>query len=287
MFNIPACALPSDEYQKYVAYTAKCATELKCSCTPENVASLEKLEVLATSFTMVTDIEKSEEFFDEYVFRVPYAGDPRWSNRTFGAVNTVQNSACLAFISAIILKYRGVDVNMEEIFVALEEGGYRKWKLANNSRTLSTPKLDVNSIKAEFPSSDPIQDCATLEDIYALYGHPVGIGGAAIAIDNIIKAISKNDNANTRISHINQIVKNLEKGLLVPMRVNNTIYHNDPERKGGHYVVLLALIHGIAIVLDSSEETGLRLLPVKQLIDAIIEDEKLISVWDLSSCEKA
>lgn len=279
MFRLPKCDVPSLQYHERQDYNIKCGKALKASL---NSYSLDNCSVIATNF----DCGVIESYDRTELIVVPYAGNPEWANRRFGAVNTVENSACIAFVAKMSLDYFGFNYSMESIISELEANGYRKWKFKYNRKTLSTPQLDAKSIREEFSEDDPIQSCQTLEEIYHLYGEPVGIGGAAVAIDNVINFIANKPyhSLSTRISSIDKVLENLKNGILVPVRVNNAVYHSDDSRAGGHYVVLFALSNGYAYVLDSSEPTGINILPAKQFLDAITANENLIAVWDLSSC---
>lgn len=178
---------------------------------------------------------------------IPFMGDKKWANRPFGAVNTVQNSGCISFVLKTLLNYFGYN---------------------------------------EFSDDDSIPHCETLEDIYEVYGEPVEIDSAAIAIDNVINYIANRpfEVLDTRICSAKKVLENLKHGLLVPARVSNSIYHNDDSRSGWHYVILFALIEGLAYVLDSNEPKGIKVLPASQFFNAVTDNENLIAVWDLSCC---
>lgn len=279
MFRLPKCDMPFKQYHERQDYNIECGKNFKTSL---NFHSIDCCSVIATNFNcgVIESYDRTE------LIRVPYAGNPEWATRQFGAVNTVENSACIAFVAKMVLDYFGFNYSMEDILSALESNGYRKWKLSRNKKTLSTPQLNAESIKAEFPEDDPIQSCETLEEIFHLYGEPVGIGGAAVAIDNVINYIAHKPyhSLSTRISSIDKVLENLKNGILVPVRVNNAIYNDDDSRVGGHYVVLFALLNGYAFVLDSSEPTGINILYAKQFFNAVTANENLIAVWDLSCC---
>ena len=53
---------------------------------------------------------------------------------------------------------------------------------------------------------------------------------------------------------------------MVPMRVENSRYHQDPMRPGGHFVILVAIHDQEALVVDSS--VGEKRLPIHQLLQA-------------------
>lgn len=218
------------------------------------------------------------------------ASNPKWSNRPFGAVNTVQNSACVCFVAKVILdtpvyQKRFGKVSMEDIFSEAETKGYRLWKLANRSTTLSMATPSVREIKKAFPQDEEIQRCTTLEQIYTIAGNPVGIGGSMYFIDNIISQASNNKMSvgfDTRLRSVKEIVQNLEDGFYVPVRVENSIYHNDPTRKEGHYVTIVGLNGSTATVLDSSydEHGGVREIPIMRLFAAMTAKEGLVCAWN-------
>lgn len=218
---------------------------------------------------------------------VPMASDPRWANRLFGAVNTVEKSGCVAFVSKIIFDFFGYDISMEDLLSLTEDKGYRMWKLRDSKKTLNIPKAEAEAIKACYPKEDPIQNCKTLEEIYTLYGEPMGIGGSMFLIDNIIYSLSKdiiNLYLDTRINSVYTLINILGKGFPVPVRVNNSIYHDDITKKEGHYITIVSLSNGEAVVADTSNPTGYRCLPAKQLFEAMVADEGLICAWNISHC---
>lgn len=285
-FELPECTLEKSKYLARKNYFLESGKDLKDSVESFNLGLPTFISTTVTfpfgSIAMINSYDR------KLTFPVQLAHTSKWSNRNFGAVNTVENSACVAFVSKLMLDYFGFVYELEDILLELESKGYRLWKLANNSRTLSTPNLSPNSIKEEFPSVDPIQTCTSLDEIYQLYGEPVGIGGSASAIDNIIHYIAKQPVTafNTRITSIKKIINNLNHSIPVPMRVENSIYHNDAYRKGGHYIILFALIEGAAFCFDSNEYNGINILPAKRLFEAMVANEQLIAAWDFSPCVK-
>lgn len=285
-FVLPECTLEKEQYLARKDYFLESGKALKDSITSFNLGLTTCLATTLTSpFANITMVDSYDR---KSSFSIPSAHAPSWANRQFGAVNTVENSACIAFVSKIMLEYFGFSYKLEDILSELETKGYRLWKFANNSRTLSTPNFDVDSIKKEFPSDDPIQDCKNVEEIKQLYGEPVGIGGAACALDNIIHYLAKqpSNTFNTRITDFKKIIENLKMGIPVPIRVENSIYHNDNSRKGGHYVVLFGLIEGKAYVLDTSVKNGIKTISAQRLFKAMLATEQLIAAWDFSPCVK-
>lgn len=251
----------------------------------------------AYHLTAGKSLKSSFESYDNFkpfghIIKMPssiaLSSNPEWANRHFGAVNTVKESGCVALLAKNILDHMGYDIPMEKLLIEIETKGYRQWKLANNKKTLTIPSAEVSEIKKLFPAEDPIQNCETIEDVYKLYGSPVGIGGSMFLIDNIIDMIAKKPveiYKDTRIYSVNKILQNLENDIMVPVRVNNSIYHNDPSKTEGHYVILAGILEGKAIIIDSScEPNGINVIPTSQLFKAMLHDENLICAWDLSPC---
>lgn len=123
-----------------------------------------------------------------------------------------------------------------------------------------------------------------MESLYKITGKPQGIGGSMFLIDNVIQELAKKESTenkpvNTRLDNIWEIYANIRKKIMVPLRVNNSIYYNDPKRKGGHYAILIGLDFGDAVMLDSVN--GFYRLPFQKLMKAATADENLIAVWDL------
>lgn len=216
--------------------------------------------------------------------RITMSNDKRWANLPFGAVNTIEASACVALVSKYMLDFFGYNVPFMDVVEEIVQKGYRQWKFGNRSKTLAFPTIELNEIKSVFKKDERIQACKSLEELYNVAGNPVGIGGSAYALDQLAVMLANFQTeayTQTRIRSVVQIVKNLRKCIPVPIRVSNAIYHNDQERSGGHYVVLTGLANGTATVMDSSE--GERQLPAQQLFKAIIKDPGLIAAWDFSN----
>ena len=219
------------------------------------------------------------------------ASNPKWADRTFGAVNTVQKSACLCFVAKEILDhptyrdYYGT-VSMEEIFTEAENKGYRMWKLAHRTTTLNDSYPSLEYFKEVFKKDEDIQNCHTVEEVYQTAGMPVGIGGSMFFIDNLIANISNSQiqvGFHTRLHSIEEIIDNLKAGYPVPVRVNNAIYLNDPSKKEGHYVMLFGFEYGNAIIVDTSHDksSGVLKIPVWRLFKAMTADDNLICAWNI------
>lgn len=272
--NVPDSIVSSQEHQARTKIRLEAAHSLYETIKRFNVSSLKKYQ-------------KVLELPDE----IPMTSNPKWRNRAFGAVNTVEKAGCLAFVSKVLLDEFTTHIeSMEFIIQEIEQKHYRSWKLANRSKTLSMPMATVEGLKAEFPDDKEIQDCNTLDEIYAVAGEPVGIGGNMFFIDNLLYAISDDDNpievySDTRIFSVAELIGCLENDCPVPLRVGNAIYRGDPNAVGGHYATLYGLDNGNAIIVDSNvnESCGFYKIPIQQLFDAMTENRDLVCAWNTSS----
>lgn len=256
---------------------------------------LEKGRELKESVLAMTDEDwenvKKIQSYATYPHNILLASDPVFANINFGAVGTLQSSGCVVFVSAYI-----IDVVLNRRFDICEwtdmvvEKGYRSWCFENYPKVSFTSK-NVSLIEAKSKLkgiANNIQNCENIEQLYAITGKAIGIGGSMFLIDNVIFELSGGsiyENMDviinrTRLNSVTKIIDNLKKGFMVPLRVNNAIYHDDKTREGGHYVILIGLENGVAYVLDSS--IGFITLPFKRLIKAVVNDEKLIAAWDTS-----
>ena len=244
------------------------------------------------------DFETSVDLFDfsnfidenysiDFPKSIPFASDPSLKDMPFGPVGTIETSGCIVLTAKVILDYFGYsDIIVEDILETCVSKGYRMWKFPKLSKSLNLEKMSLDDIKKEFQNNSEVITCKTLSDLYNKFGKPYGIGGSVYFLDNLIALLSNeseklNIGYHTRIRNINILISNLEKGIPVPMRVNNRIYLDNPHKKGGHYVTLFAIKYGSAIVVDTSKEKGLYCLPFERLMEAAIEDPDLTCVWDL------
>lgn len=152
---------------------------------------------------------------------------------------------CTEYLSKVILDYFGFDYFMEDLAFQLRFKGYNK-----------------------------------------SYGDSAKIDGSTLAIDYIINYIADQPDflPNIRIVHFEKILENLKNGIIVPMRVEDSIYYNDSSRTGGHYVILFALIEGKALVIDSRVPSGVVYLSSHHLFESMLANENAICVWDLTPC---
>lgn len=235
-------------------------------------------------------------------FLIPLNSNPKWCNRPFGAVNTVQKAGSLAFVSKLLLdEFRFNYIDMDSIINEIEQKHYRLWRLANRDKTLTMPIISFKGLKSEFPNDEMINSCKTLDEIYSIAGNPIGIGGSMFFIDNLILCICSwlgisidelklklklySDSAyDTRIYNVEGLIDNLEMGCPIPLRVNNSIYLNNPNLEGGHYITLYGFVNGTAIVVDSNIDStaGVKRLPIEQLFRAMIANPSLTCAWNTS-----
>ena len=272
--NVPDSIVSSQEHQARTKIRLEAAHSLYESIKNFDIDSLEKYQ---------TVLELPDE--------VPMNSNPKWRDRPFGAVSTVQKAGCLAFVSKVILDdFTTENISMESIVEEIEKKHYRSWKLAKRSKTLNIPRATVEGIKAEFPADEEIQNCNTLDEIYSVAGEPVGIGGNMFFIDNLLYAISDEDSSivpylGTRIFNVVELLDCLEFNCPVPFRVGNAIYRGDPNATGGHYATLFGFDNGEAVIVDSNidQNGGVYRIPIQQLFDAMTENPDLVCAWDTSS----
>lgn len=203
----------------------------------------------------------------------------------FGATNTIEQAGCICFVSYYFLRdySRYCDFSFEEWVNEVVQKGYRAWKFRDYPGTFTSPKIDIEEVKRRFASKVDLTCCDTEEDLITKLGPAEGIGGSMFLLDNVISILSENKESqpvwDTRIESVEDILINLEEGLYVPLRVNNAIYHNDPNRAGGHYVILYGVEDGKALIWDSS--IGDVELPFKTLMEAAVKDKNLIAAWNI------
>lgn len=223
---------------------------------------------------------------------VPLKSNPKWHKRSFGAVNTVEQCGSMVFVSKLFLDEFGFrDITMDSIIKEIVNKHYRLWKLENLDKVLVFPKASVEGIKSAFPNNERIQSCNSLDKIYSITGQPVGIGGSMYFMDNLICSICEQNNIpitpykDTRIREVDHIIDSLDSQCPVPLRVENSVYYDDPHYQGGHFVTLYGLDRGNAIVVDSNinSHAGINKLPVSQLFDAMIANPDLVCAWDTAS----
>ncbi len=205
----------------------------------------------------------------------------------FGAVSTLEKAGCLAFLSYHILLFSKVEtLSIEDLTNIISTKGYRMWRFENNPKILNIPTLSLPDLKEIF--SEELSSCSSLDEVYEILGKPVGIGGSMFFIDNLIEYFSRSQTKKyqlTRLWNFDEILHNLSKGIPVPVRVNNSIYLNDPRKKEGHYVLLVGIDQGYAFIIDSNfNKTGcLTPCPIRDFLEAVIHNPGLIAAWNISN----
>lgn len=79
------------------------------------------------------------------------------------------------------------------------------------------------------------------------------------------------------------IFQNLSRGIVVPIRVENSVYLGEANHKGGHYVTCFAIEDGNAVIVDTAIEKSCNIctVPVSQVKDAITVGSGMALVWDV------
>lgn len=197
------------------------------------------------------------------------ASNPKWQDEPFGAANNMEHSGCLVFVAKQLLDYYGIRVSMLDLKDVVVEKGYRAWRFKNAKKTFFSPIATPKEAMEALSEGGHPTDLGSVEKIFDYLGEPVGIGGMHILLDNIIADychVPVVQVCETRFMHVVQMYKDLEERHFVPMRVTNSIYWNDPDKKDGHFVILVAIQNQEAIVIDSS--IGYHRLPISQLLQA-------------------
>lgn len=256
---------------------------------------LEKGRELKNSFDTMTDDDwenvRKIKAYVKYPHNILLASDPIFSNIKFGAIGTLQSSGCVVFVSAYIIdQFLNRRFDICEWTDMVVEKGYRFWCFEKYPKvSFSSKNVDLSEAKKKLSGIAPeIQNCDNLEKLYEVVGQVKGIGGSMYLIDNVIFELSGGniyESMNvilhrTRLCSVSKIVENLISGFMVPIRVNNAIYHDDRTREGGHYVILIGIEDGEAYVLDSS--IGFVKLPFRRLMKAMVANDGLIAAWDTS-----
>lgn len=230
---------------------------------------------------------KDLKAYTRYPELMPLSTDPRFQKVRFGAVNTVAQSGCVCFVSQYIVRLYTTSMDMRSWAMEVAEKGYRSWRFKNYPQiTFTTPYVDVDEVKERFRFVPGIEECESVNRLIEQLGPVEGIGGSMFLIDNVIADLARKYGRtitpvkDTRLNSVNELIENLQSGIMVPVRVNNAIYHDDETRKEGHYVVLVQIENGMATVMDSA--MGFNTLPAERLIKAMVADKGLIAAWDLS-----
>lgn len=281
--DVPSCTVSPEDH-------ARRSTFQKEACS-DFVNSVKKLN---GNFSIFDDITCGAELPDV----VPFASNPKWKDLPFGAANTCGNASCGALQTAVVMNYlNDIAPDIAKLYFALTpsvttiiktlvNNGYRSWKLEKKPGAMSEPVATLEGIKERFPDDEEIQACGSLDEVFEKFGHPSGIGTNLFWLDNVIAAFSTDgiEIANqTRITSISKLLQNLIRGIVVPIRVENSVYLGDENRQGGHYVTWFRVENGMAVIVDTAMENtcGIYKIPVSQVINAIVANPNMAVVWDL------
>lgn len=191
----------------------------------------------------------------------------KWKTEPFGAAGDMEHSACIIFAAKHILDFYGVETSIIDFKNLMVEKGYRAWRFEKTTKSFTSPKATLQEALQVLPADVDSKQIHTLEDAEKYIGKPVGIGGMHILLDNIIAEYACcYPVRDTRILLVSELYQELEKGNMVPMRVENSVYLNNPAKKEGHFVILVGIKDQIATVIDSS--IGEHKLPIHQLLQA-------------------
>ena len=205
----------------------------------------------------------------------------------FGAVSTLEKAGCLAFLSYHILLFSKIEtLSIEDLTNIISTKGYRMWRFEKDKKSLNIPTISLPVLKEIFP--EKLSSCSSLDEVYEILGNAVGIGGSMFFIDNLIEYFSSSKTQKyqlTRLWSFDEILNNLSHGIPVPVRVNNSIYLNDPNKKEGHYVLLVGIDQGYAFIIDSNfDKTNcLATCPIRDFLEAVIHNPGLIAAWNISN----
>ena len=195
------------------------------------------------------------------------ATNSKWKDLPFGAANTMERAGCLVFVAKHLLDFYGVRTSVLALRDMMVERGYRALQFEKVSKTFYTPTATLKEALEVLPEDVKQEDITKLEDAYPYIGMPSGIGGVHVLLDNLIGHYAKRRPVQeTRLLWVQDVYEELKEGRMVPMRVENSRYHQDPMRPGGHFVILVAIHDQEALVVDSS--VGEKRLPIHQLLQA-------------------
>lgn len=239
-----------------------------------------------SDYSRFDNVNYGAELPDEIAF----ARNPKWKDLPFGAANTFEKASCGALAPKNALNVLADQApkhlraifdfhpSVFEIASTLFKKGYRSWQFPKLKGAITSPTVDLDAVKRRHPENEEVQTCKDEKDLISKFGNPVGIGTSFFFIDNLIKLISCKQDiqiANeTRVHSVEQFFSELEKGYCLLVRVWNSSYRDNKAREGGHYILVLGIKEGSAIIVDSDmEETlGIYKIPVEQLVHSIIYD---------------
>ena len=282
--DVRNCTVPREEHIKRIDFQKEASDKF-----------IQSVKELSGNYSIFNDLDCGAELPDT----VPFASNPKWNDMPFGAANTFGNASCGALQTAVVISYFNKIASPSakhffeltppvlSIIDTLVNKMYRSWKLQNKSGVMSTPVATLDTIKERFPDDEEVQTCKSLNEIFERFGEPSGVGTNFFWLDNVIKLFNLDDKLeigrDTRISSVGKLIQNLARGIVVPIRVENSIYLGNPSHKGGHYVTWFAVEDGKAVIVDTAmpETCGIYTIPVRQVIDAIAAGPGMAVVWDV------
>lgn len=282
--DVPSCTVPREEHIRRSDFQKKASEEF-----------LQSVKELSGNYSIFNGLNCGAELPDS----VPFASNPKWNDMPFGAANTCGNASCGALQASVVINYFNniaslsskmpfeLNPTVSSVIDALVQKGYRSWKLENKLGAMSAPVATLEAIQERFPDDEEVQTCTSLDEVFEKFGKPSGVGTNFFWLDNIIKLFSLDDELeigrDTRITSVGKILQNLSRGIVVPIRVENSVYLGDPDHKGGHYVTWFAVEDGNAVIVDTAMEKscGIYTIPVSQVMDAITAGPGMAVVWDV------
>lgn len=229
----------------------------------------------------VKDIFKNEKdnfmFFDKinalysYDFLFTTSSDENcYSLLPFGATNTIAGAGSGVFATAFIRRLYAPEEKFHITKWAREvaDKGYRSWHFTGEKyKSEIFTSATVNSAEVAERFGLPEVSRCSKEDLEIKLGKIEGIGVSYFLIDNVIAELTGvNPVTMTRILSVDELVRKVAIGIPAVIRVENSVYHNDPGMVGGHYVVLIGMTNGQFVVADSS--IGILLMSIKDILKA-------------------
>lgn len=284
--DIPCCRVLREEHIK--------RSDFQKDSSEKFVQSVKEL---SGNYSIFNDLDCGADLPDT----VPFASNPKWKDMPFGAANTCGNASCGALQAAVVISYFNniaspsskmlfeLTPSVLSVIDTLVNKEYRSWELKDKPGAMSAPIATLEVIKKRFPDDKEVQACKSLNEIFERFGELSGVGTNFFWLDNVIKLFSLDDELeigrDTRITSVGKILQNLSRDIVVPIRVENSVYLGDPNHKGGHYVTWFAVKDGNAVIVDTAmpETCGIYIIPVRQVIDAITAGPGMAVVWDVES----
>lgn len=231
--------------------------------------------------------------------KIPIASNPLWANQPFGGNDTVERVKDAVLCTSVVLDYLAGHISdkislsdiprIGELFYHFVSKNYCVWKPGSLPGLMYEPVATLDVYKKHFPDDEFIQQCTSIDEVFAKYQKPVCMNGAVDWFENIIKAFSQNDDVDIYLCNVQEIIANLNREIPVPICVDNSIYSPDGTNINNHHYIVLFRIEGTeAVVVDPSkvETAGIHRLPVERLFKAISSSLIMAIAWDLRPAVK-